>query len=74
MDENKIKELVNEYIQELVGDTSVARQLDAALRAHEHDNYLTREEYDELKKKVEQLSSLVGDTSIVEQISIALNG
>ena len=74
MDENKIREIIYELIQELVGDTSVAHQLDAALKAHKHNNYPTREEYEKLKAEVEQLTDLVGDTSVAEQINTALNG
>ena len=74
MKQEEVKEIVNECIQELVGNTTVACQLDAALRAHKHDNYPTREEYDLLKTEVKRLLSLVGDTSVAEQINRALNG
>ena len=67
---DEIKKMINE----LVGDTSVAQQLDAALRNHQHDNYPTREEYEILKQELERLSDLVGDTSVAEQINTALNG
>lgn len=70
----EIREIINELIQELVGDTSVPRQLDTALREHMHDDYPTREEYETLKQEVERLSNLVGDTSVIEQINTALNG
>lgn len=70
----EVREIINELIQELVGDTSVPRQLDIALREHEHNDYPTREEYEMLKQEVERLSSLVGDTSVSEQINTALNG
>ena len=67
---DEIKKMINE----LVGDTSVARQLDIALRSHVHDNYPTREEYEALKQEVERLSNLIGDTSVAVQINTALNG
>lgn len=70
----EIKELILEYINELVGDTSVARQLDAALRAHNHEEYSTREEYNTLKNEVQRLTELIGDTSVSEQINKVLNG
>lgn len=65
---------IKNYISELVGDTPVAQQIDAALRAHEHKDYPTREEYETLKTEVEHLMSLIGDTSVAEQIYKALNG
>lgn len=74
MSKDEIKEIINECMRELVGDTSVAFQLDAALRAHEHKNYPTRDEYNALKNEVQKLTDLVGDTSVAEQISAALNG
>ena len=67
---NEIKEL----IYSLVGNTSVAQQLDTALRMHEHANYPTREEYEKLRKDVDKLLNLVGNTSVSEQINNALNG
>jgi hypothetical protein len=73
MSKEEIKEILDKYIHELVGDTSVACQLDVALREHKH-NYPTREEYEELKAEVEYLMTLVGDTSVAEQINTALNG
>lgn len=69
-----IKEMINECIQELVGETTVACQLDAALRAHEHNNYPTRTEYEILRTEVDKLLSLVGNTSVAEQINAALHG
>lgn len=71
---DEIKQYIDKWISELIGDTPVAHQIDAALRAHEHNNYPTREEYEMLNAKVEYLLSLVGDTSVAEQINTALNG
>lgn len=74
MTQEMIKEMINECMQELVGDTSVARQLDVALRTHTHDECVTRAEYEKLKAEVERLANLIGDTSVSEQIYAALNG
>ena len=62
----------------LVGDTPVSEQLGAALermapKDHVHDNYVTREEYNNLKQKLEMLLDLVGDIPVSDQISVALN-
>lgn len=73
MSKEEVRQIINEYIQELVGDTPVSCQLDAALREHKHD-YPTREEYNKLKQEVERLSDLIGDTSVAEQIIAALHG
>ena len=56
----------------LIGDAPVAEQIDIAIKYHEHENYVTREEYEALQKKVEKLLELVGDTSVPEQIITAL--
>lgn len=64
-------EIINN-INSLVGDTPVAVQIDTAIRSHGHENYITREEYEALQKKVEKLLELVGDTPVPEQIITAL--
>ena len=64
---------IKQVISDLVGDTPVAQQIDAALRTHQHD-YPTREEYEALKAEVKHLINLIGDTSVAEQIYAALNG
>ncbi len=69
-----IKEMINECMQELVGDKPVSCQLDVALRAHKHGDYPTREEYEELKAEVQRLTELVGNTSVADQINAAFNG
>ena len=69
----EIKELILEYIKEFVGDTAVVKQINKALKGHEHD-CPTREEYEELKKMVEKIAFLVGDAPVVEQINKALQG
>lgn len=63
-------------LDNLIGDVPVSEQLSAALermalKDHTHD-YATREEVEELKKKVEMLIDLVGDAPISEQITLAL--
>ena len=68
---------VNDMLDDLVGGTPVSVQLSAALermatKEHTHDDYVTREEFDELKKQVETLINLVGDVSVSEQINMAI--
>lgn len=63
-------------ISDLIGDVPVSEQLGAALermspKDHTHD-YATRDEVEELKKKIEMLMDLVGDTSVSEQIQNAI--
>ena len=69
----EIIQLINEYIQELIGDTPVSSQLDVGLNHHIHSNYITREEYETLKVQVDKLIELVGDTPVAAQIGAALN-
>ena len=63
-------------IDNLIGDVPVSEQLGAALermapKEHAHD-YATRDEVEELKKKIDLLMDLVGDTSVSEQIQNAI--
>lgn len=65
-------------IDTLIGDRPVSEQLDAALsrmaaRDHEHENYATRKEFNDLKRVVEKLVDLIGDESVAVQISNAIN-
>lgn len=65
-------------IDSLIGDTPVSEQLGIALnkmasKLHTHDEYITRDEYNELKSHVEMLMDLVGDIAVSEQISNAIN-
>jgi hypothetical protein len=65
-------------IDGLVGDVPVSEQLGAALermalKDHMHDNYVTRNEIEEIKQKIEKLFDLVGDTTVSEQINAAIN-
>ena len=70
-----IKEMINECMQEFIGDTSVQRQLDVALgyKANADEYQSLQEEVYMLKKEVQKLTELVGDTSIAEQINAAFN-
>lgn len=68
---------LSDAIEILIGDTPVSEQLGAALsymapKEHEHDNYVTREEFEAVRRQVELLLELVGDTSVAEQIITAL--
>lgn len=68
---------LSDTIEILIGDTPVSEQLGAALsymapKEHTHDNYVTREEFEAVRKQVELLLELVGDMSVAEQISIAI--
>ena len=65
-------------IENLIGDTPVSEQLDNALnrladKDHSHEEYITRDEFNILKKQVEMLLDLVGDKSVADQISAAIN-
>ena len=62
----------------LIGDVPVSEQLGAALermapKDHVHDNYATRNEVEELIRKIDMLMELVGDTRVADQIAMALN-
>ena len=62
----------------LIGDVPVSEQLAAALermaaKDHDHPNCATRDEVEELKKKINMLMDLVGDTSVADQIAMAIN-
>lgn len=68
------------YIQSIldgiIGDVPVSEQLSIALgqmasKSHNHEEYVPRNEFDELKKQVEVLSKLVGDIPVSEQINMA---
>ena len=70
----EIKQLIIDNMQELIGDTSVPCQLDAALRdkANINEQRMIKNDLDALKKEIERISNLVGDTSVAEQISAAM--
>lgn len=70
--------VLSEHIDALVGDVPVSEQLAAALdrmslKDHTHENYATREEVEELRRKIEVLVDLVGDRSVADQIIGAIN-
>lgn len=67
---------MNNTIDTLIGDVPVSEQLAAALermapKDHTHD-YATRDEVENLKRKIEALMDLIGDTSVADQIAAAL--
>lgn len=62
----------NYTLENLVGDTPVSVQINAALEAHKHEEYALREEIEDLKHKIDMLMSLVGDVPVSEQICAAI--
>ena len=69
---------LSDTLDNLIGDVPVSEQLGAALnrmapKDHTHDDYATRKEIEELKKKIELLTDLVGDLPISEQIYAVIN-
>jgi len=69
--------ITSDTLDNLIGDVPVSEQLGAALermaaKDHVHDNYVTRDEVEELKQKIELLIDMVGDTPISEQIYAAI--
>ena len=56
----------------LIGDIPVSDQINMAINHHDHDNYASRKEVEDLKKKIDMLLELVGDTPVSDQISMAL--
>ena len=68
---------ISDTIDNLIGDVPVSEQWGAALermasKDHAHD-YVTRDEMEDLKKKIEMLMDLVGDEPISVQIQTAIN-
>jgi hypothetical protein len=68
---------ISDQINTLIGDVPVSEQLSIALgylalKDHTHDNYVSINEFNALKRQFEALIALVGDTPISEQISTAL--
>lgn len=69
---------LTDLLDGIVGGVPVSEQLGAALtqmspKDHSHDNYITRNEFNELKRDVEKLLDLVGDVPVSEQISNILS-
>lgn len=61
----------------IVGDVPVSEQLSLALdhmadKDHKHEEYVSREEFNALKRDVNKLIDLIGDTSVSEQINEAI--
>ena len=75
MSKDEIKEMINECMRELVGDTPIPCQLDVALKdkANTTEQINLEMELNALKKEVQRLSELVGDTSVTEQINAAFS-
>lgn len=68
---------ISDTLDNLIGDVPVSEQLGAALermsdKDHTHDDYATRNEIEELKRKIEMLIDLVGDIPVSEQINKAM--
>lgn len=68
---------ISDQINTLIGDVPVSEQLSIALgrltpKDHVHDNYITIDEFNKLKRQFEALASLVGDIPVSEQINAAL--
>lgn len=64
-------------IDTLIGDRPVSEQLAAALsrmatKEHEHEDYVTHDEFNALKRIVDNLINLVGDESVAAQITNAI--
>lgn len=69
---------MNNTIDNLIGDVPVSEQLAVVLermapKDHAHSDCATRNEVEELKRKIEELMELVGDTSVADQIAMAIN-
>lgn len=72
-----MERMISDALETLIGDTPVSEQLGAALsymapKEHAHDNYVTREEFDAVRRQVELLLELVGDAPVAEQIITAM--
>lgn len=68
---------ISDQINTLIGDVPVSEQLSIALgrmapKGHTHDNYVTIDDFNELKKQIETLSNLIGDMPVSTQINAAL--
>ena len=64
-------------LNDLIGGVPVSEQLGAALermahKDHTHENYATRDEVEDLKRKIELLMDMIGDVPIAEQIHTAI--
>lgn len=74
---NDITRTMADTLDSIVGDAPVSEQLCIALertasKNHTHNNYVTRDDFEELSKIVRTLVDLVGDMPISEQIAAAL--
>ena len=74
MSKDEVITYIQSILDGIVGDTPVSEQLSAALKqmAYESEVQVLREEIEELKAQVNELSNLVGDISVSEQINNAI--
>ena len=68
---------ISDQINTLIGDVPVSEQLSIALghlapKDHTHGNYVTLNDFNELKRQLEALSNLIGDMPVSAQINAAL--
>ena len=56
----------------LIGDIPVSEQIMTAIESHNHSEYVTKNEVEDLKRKIDMLMALIGDTSVSDQIAMAL--
>ena len=61
---------------DLIGDIPVSNQIETALehmvQKYHTQEYATKSEVEELKKKIDMLMDLVGDISVADQIATAI--
>lgn len=62
-----------EELCSLIGGIPVSEQIMTAVDGHSHSEYATKEEVEDLKKKIELLFQLVGNVAVSDQILIAIN-
>lgn len=72
-----MEKMINNAVETLIGDTPVSIQLATALsyvaqKDHVHENYVTRAEYEALRRQVDILLELVGDMPVADQIGAAI--
>lgn len=69
---------LQKMVDGIIGDVPVSEQLSLALehmadKDHKHEEYVSREEFNALKRDVDKLIDLIGDTPVSEQINEAIN-
>lgn len=68
---------ITDFLSEIVGDVPVSEQLNSALahmaaKNHAHEEYVSRSEFESLKRVVDNLVALIGDESVAAQINNAM--